>query len=842
MQEVPHDDEGTYEYNPLDMIMRRRVMMSSFSSGSAFSDQPGQRFNSGEHEAVGDGGWLQFNKGRMEPMATYKIEFTQEGQNHLQLTYGQLVALSSDFYADYRRPLCNQQSEERQDQQATDNFNSLVCGTPSFLEVQQILLIMEEEAELVATTVRLGMEPSVGYYASGIKLDVRYNVATGGGEDLITQPGRYLKLAGTNFDHFGGNAARAYAIAHRVALNAAIDAEIGDDDALAQAYAMNAFADHFLTDLFAAGHMRTPRQELYGVGAGSQKDAQKETLDEWSILNAKQNASGVCAKGMHDEDNLNGLWVTTVNQSDTWLAYGDCRYYDLQNYANAFMVRNAVALSSNEVWTTYLSKQMPKKDEYGDPIYAALLTAPTLVPWTGGKQRESKVQYSPLYVPDDGGKKVLCRTDITELLRYDWNDVWLIGTTAAQLNASGPKRGPSMFPPCGQRKGTPEKSGVQVIGGSTLLDRDGHTPLSISTGALGAYGLLIQSPMLAGAYTPGNDTVEIALTSLHSRKLYRAKWTHQHGWSSWLSPFKSPVNSSPAVSVRNGRFDWFYIGKMKVEHVTFDNNNVRTTESLGNPPNLEASSAISTATDSDGNTYAVVLDEKQSAWVRRRPHNSDDWDAWTQVHGNSNGYELKLSTPPLVYNDPDSTGTHLFGNDGDGHVWWSKVDDHGNWDNWQLMGGEGIEQATSRVAVVGSGNTLECCNRDNEGGLSYRLYNTNHDQWGNYTHFNFGEVVSYPTACNFGPEGTTHVFYVGSHHPYANMIMHITIVNAVVTDHIWVKTDLPVISPVTLIPAGDSLLAVVLLMSGDFASVTFNKEGKQSTAWSTFGSPWHEIV
>lgn len=67
----------------------------------------------------------------------------------------------------------------------------------------------------------------------------------------------YLELAEINWDHFGDDALTAYSAGHEVALSKAYNGN------LERAYTMNAFADHFLEDLFAAGHVRTPRRLLH---------------------------------------------------------------------------------------------------------------------------------------------------------------------------------------------------------------------------------------------------------------------------------------------------------------------------------------------------------------------------------------------------------------------------------------------------------------------------------------------------------------------------------------------------------------------------------------------------
>ena len=71
----------------------------------------------------------------------------------------------------------------------------------------------------------------------------------------------YLGLSLINWDHFGNDARTAYSTGHSAAIDYARQAGSSWD----VAYAMNAFADHYLQDLFSAGHLRNPRRDLHGI-------------------------------------------------------------------------------------------------------------------------------------------------------------------------------------------------------------------------------------------------------------------------------------------------------------------------------------------------------------------------------------------------------------------------------------------------------------------------------------------------------------------------------------------------------------------------------------------------
>jgi hypothetical protein len=76
---------------------------------------------------------------------------------------------------------------------------------------------------------------------------------------------RYFALASRNLSHFsaGGNAVATYAKGHSDALVDALEAgQTGDKTIWRRALTKEAFADHFLTDAFSAGHVRTPRADI----------------------------------------------------------------------------------------------------------------------------------------------------------------------------------------------------------------------------------------------------------------------------------------------------------------------------------------------------------------------------------------------------------------------------------------------------------------------------------------------------------------------------------------------------------------------------------------------------
>jgi hypothetical protein len=255
--------------------------------------------------------------------------------------------------------------------------------------------------------------------------------------------GRYLKLAAKNWDHFGTHAVTAYKIGHGAAIQQAMTARSFTDPSnkltqLMQAYAMNAFADHFLSDLFSSGHVRTPRKELY------------ETVTPSA-------AGSYASRFMHDEDSCWGLKVTNA-AGQSWTAYGDKRFFDSVNADNASMVEQAVQVSANEVWNAFVSGNPPA-------LMGALSLIPNLSLVSDWKQRTN---FSPLFISNKNTTER--RTDISNKQDYSWTDDWWGWSTVGMLKSS------PEFASCGNKEipfvlasGILQVTGSSNLGPLTLI-------------------------------------------------------------------------------------------------------------------------------------------------------------------------------------------------------------------------------------------------------------------------------------------------------------------------------------------------------------------------------------
>lgn len=362
----------------------------------------GLRWEGAEHTYLGDQATLHFASGNT-PAAKTPLHLP----NGLALTYGQIVALGGDFFGLPDAPISD---DPKPPARFLAAFGTLANQAGAIADVPRILQIMQTEIDAVNQAIKQGKQPSTVYAALGDSLNKQYNVATGGGSVIsdLWPMGRFLQLALTNWDHFGTHAMAAYTMGHRAAMAQAIAARTAPDAAatrsqLELAYAMNAFADHFLTDLFSSGHLRTPREELYHATAFG------------PIIGSH------LAKFMHDEDSCWGLTVQN-DLGRQWTAYGDKKLLDTVNTVNAGLVEQAVQTSVDEIYDAYTTG-IPQ------PLVPLHMT-PQLQPLWDWRQRTNP---AALFIYD--GQTVSVRSDLTNRSDYDWTSVWNGFVTERRLSA-----------------------------------------------------------------------------------------------------------------------------------------------------------------------------------------------------------------------------------------------------------------------------------------------------------------------------------------------------------------------------------------------------------------------
>lgn len=325
--------------------------------------------------------------------------------NGCKLTYGQILALGGDFYGLPDSPISDAPDPGACFLQAYGTLTAQGVAD----EANAILTIMQTEIDAVNAAIKAGKPASSAYEALGDTLSAQWNRATGGGSILTPwfPMGRYLKLAATNWDHFSPWSSIVYKAGHFQAMTLAAEAgQTHDAGKLMQAYAMNAFADHFLSDMFSAGHMRTPRKQLYDACHPSA-------------------LGSLCSRYMHDEDCAQGLQVMNASK-ETWIAFGDKKYFDANNSENAKRCLQAVQVSATDIWLAYTGQAQPSQA-------SALALVPdyqSLIDSRGGPNPPA------LFIWQDNS--VQRRSNLSDRSTYAWTKVWLTAPTLFELSRLAP--------------------------------------------------------------------------------------------------------------------------------------------------------------------------------------------------------------------------------------------------------------------------------------------------------------------------------------------------------------------------------------------------------------------
>eukprot|EP00656_Telonema_subtile_P032653 TRINITY_DN3588_c0_g1_i1.p1 TRINITY_DN3588_c0_g1~~TRINITY_DN3588_c0_g1_i1.p1 ORF type:complete len:426 (-),score=69.30 TRINITY_DN3588_c0_g1_i1:259-1536(-) len=313
-----------------------------------------------EHTLLGDLAQIKLPNASVVPASGLSLAFP----NNNSLRFGQILASMGDLYALPDSPISDASGAAAQQQVLLAALDTLITApdkpdgddpgnkTSSALGYQSLRLLAGPEASIEAALARAaaaGKEPSSAYSDVGSPdFTARWNVMTGGGSAVSDYVpfGRYVELAEVNWDHFSyeGRAWATYTAGHSVAMQAAASAhaltlknatETEVLAALQLAYIREASAQHFLTDMFAAGHVRTPRKIFANQCSPSE-------------------TGSYISRYQHDEECHYGLNVTNL-KGDLWIAYGDMRLLDVENAENMARAQAAVQASLDEVYSVFSS-------------------------------------------------------------------------------------------------------------------------------------------------------------------------------------------------------------------------------------------------------------------------------------------------------------------------------------------------------------------------------------------------------------------------------------------------------------------------------------------------------
>lgn len=362
-------------------------------------------FSSAEHDLIGDAVVLKFSASDPgSPNVPLKLE------NGLNLTYGDVVSLG-DFYGSLQFAISDYKKTKDRQALFLDIYKDFAVNAKAVVETPKIISLIREELALVESGMQSGEKEEAIYKKLQPIFLPKYNCATGGGCGKSTWwmlLGRHLGLMMNNFDHFGDDAITAYETGHQLAIHTAMEAYKTQDYLLLnKAYALNAFACHFLSDRFATGHMRTPRRELYQhVFPGI--------------------VGSVLAGHMHDEENLYGLAVHN-KKGDQWRAYGDLSYLTPKSAQHRAQLIKAMQVSADEVYQSFLTGTEPTADAVLD-----------LIPYPDAQMNATGTDIAPLFYWDAAKTSLMRRQKLSHPQDHHWTHEWWSWSTLSKLNKKKP--------------------------------------------------------------------------------------------------------------------------------------------------------------------------------------------------------------------------------------------------------------------------------------------------------------------------------------------------------------------------------------------------------------------
>ncbi|KAB2569534.1 hypothetical protein DBV05_g11793 [Lasiodiplodia theobromae] len=352
----------------------------------------GFRFEGPEHRKIGDAILLRLPTGNIDG----KDFSYQVGKKNIKLSYGQIVSLAGDFYGNCKYLGDAEQISDKWDgdpdasiARFVKNADLLQLDKAGYLK--DVIRIMEDQEKEVKQALKDGKDIAQVYKAIGDKFNTAWAKAT---------RFDYLLLSLCNWDHFGEDAVKAYKAGHSAALSQAKVAHgSGNVIDLRRAYFLEAFAAHFLTDLFSSGHMRTPRRILHRTYTVTRPEEVHQQLEEglWpNMWPADQ-----CAQAMHDEDCANGLWALNAT-GRRWPTYGDKQLVSSKGNVDFDAALAAVQAGAHEVHEVYETGQDRQVSDF-----AALGMVPDL-------DSLSSFNYAPLFDVTQDGQTLRFRSSLDD--------------------------------------------------------------------------------------------------------------------------------------------------------------------------------------------------------------------------------------------------------------------------------------------------------------------------------------------------------------------------------------------------------------------------------------------
>lgn len=370
------------------------------AAAQSLNTAPPPTFAVSEHVTLGNELLLSFNTDNPG-----RANIPLHLPNGLKMSYGEILSMG-DFYALIDKPISKGSTVSDRKARFLTAFHSFATAPAAIDEVNKLVGISKQESVIVNERMKNGESPEAVFKSISNEMGRQFNCATGGGCNENTwwaKPGRYLDVARDNYDHFGDNAIIAYQTGHEAALDQALLAhQTGDRSQLELAYAMNAFACHYLSDRFSAGHIRTPRNELAG----------NVTPDVVGSL---------LANYMHGEESAAGLHVHN-KRNDRWISYGDWSYFNNNNEQNRLILRSTLQASVDDIYNTYRYGVLDKTNNIA-----------AYIPIPDETDAQSHYDISPMFYWDESTKTLMRRTVLSDPFDRHWTSNWWGWSTLAEL-------------------------------------------------------------------------------------------------------------------------------------------------------------------------------------------------------------------------------------------------------------------------------------------------------------------------------------------------------------------------------------------------------------------------
>ncbi len=295
------------------------------------------RFEAGEHQWLGMRGAEMACKGDAAKLAM--LRRLPRLNDKRPITYGEIVALSGDFYGS-----------------AEELFQEKPARVSWWKGSNDLKALRNQFATELNWIADAKRHETAGYPDNTLSFA------------WIAKS--YLELAEDNVPHFGWHNIKRYCESHATAIGYALKAakpSVEDPDWL-RAVFHNGFADHFLTDGFAAGHIRVPRQQIVEWAKSQGYSPKLAGLLSKVLHDQDGHVHGMHAKGEKPLDAKEGLWVRN-SVGKEWRTRCDGQLFLVPKEDNQELVAEpvaAVAASLGELFTAQETRKAPTG------VYAAL--------------------------------------------------------------------------------------------------------------------------------------------------------------------------------------------------------------------------------------------------------------------------------------------------------------------------------------------------------------------------------------------------------------------------------------------------------------------------------------